>query len=151
MSLFPKPLHKIIEPLVKPIFKTRGLAGAHFLADWPRIAGEELASHCVPEKLSFPSGSKTGGTLTIAVENGFALEFQHMQPVILERINMYYGYQAVTRLAISHSFPQRPKEPKQIPATSAATAAYEVKNISDPELKTALQSLANSLSGKYNH
>lgn len=149
MSLFPKPLDKIIAPLVKPLFKPRGLAGAHFVTDWPRIAGEELAAHCAPEKLSFPSGGKTGGTLTIAVENGFALELQHMQPVILERINTYYGYPAVARLAISHNFARRVEKPQQPPSPPASGARYEVKNIADPELGAALQSLANSLGGKY--
>lgn len=150
MSLFPKPLEKIVEPLLRPLFKSRGLAGTRILSDWPRIAGTELASHAVPEKLSFPAGGKTGGTLTIAVENGFALELQHLQPMILERINTYYGYQAVKRIAISHSFspPPEPAAPPS-PRQAAASGAYAVGNVADPELKSVLQSLANSLNGKY--
>lgn len=146
MSLFPKPLHKIVEPLTRPLFKSRGMAGTRLLSDWPRIAGEQLADHCLPEKLSFPGGGKTDGTLTVAVENGFSLEVQHMQPVLLERINAYYGYPAVKRIVISHSFPVRAAPP--LPKAKTFKDGYKVENVADPDVKSALQSLANSLSGK---
>jgi hypothetical protein len=95
-SPFPKQMAQVVEPLTKPLFKSRGLAGTNAISDWPRIVGKELAGHCWPEKISFPQGKKTGGTLTVACENGFATEIQHMQPLILERLNVFYGYQAVT-------------------------------------------------------
>jgi hypothetical protein len=148
-SLFPKLMSQVVEPLTKPLFKSRGLAGTNFVADWPRIVGKELAGHCWPEKISFPQGKKTGGTLCVACENGFATEIQHMQPMILERLNVFYGYQAVSRLAISHSAKRAtPKKAvaKQPPRAQVNPAA--VSNIDDPELKQALQSLANTLSGK---
>lgn len=154
MSLFPKPLNKIIEPLTRPLFRSRGLAGTELLTDWRRIAGTSLADHTIPEKLSFAPGKKVGGTLTIAVENGFALDLQHMQPVILERINMYFGYQAVARILISHNFPKPAGTPPLAklsghPALHEA-AVHDADNVADPELKEALQSLAKTLSRQYN-
>jgi len=148
-SFFPKRIAQYVEPLVKPLFKSRGLAGTNVIADWPRIVGSELAFHCWPEKISFPQGKKTEGTLTIACENGFATEIQHMQPVILERVNVFYGYQAVTRLSISHSLRRPAPKPKiSAPSRKVEIKAGAVEDISDPELKTALQSLANTLGGK---
>ncbi len=152
MSLFPKTLAKIVEPLTRPLFKSRGLAGTQLLTDWRRIVGDSLADHCAPEKISFPPGVKTGGTLTIAVENGFALEMQHMQPVILERLNIYFGYQAVTRIAISHGFQPAAAKPTAAPPAVVLdeSSVLAADAVNDPELKAALQSLANSFSGKYN-
>src|SRR5258708_1653919 len=105
-SPFPKLLERCVEPLLRPVLKAQGralkgegLAGSGLLTKWESIGGAELASHVVPEKLSFPPGKKTGGTLTVSVENGFATELQHMQPVILERLAIYFGYQAVARIA----------------------------------------------------
>lgn len=149
MPLFPKTLARAIEPLTKPLFKSRGLAGTNAISDWPRIVGKELAGHCWPEKISFPQGKKSGGTLTIACENGFATEIQHMQPIILERLNVFYGYQAVTKLSISHSIHkplQKKTVEKPLPAAQINTAA--VSGVDDSELKNALQSLANTLSGQ---
>ncbi len=148
-SMFPKQMAQVVEPLTKPLFKSRGLAGTNAISDWPRIVGKELAGHCWPEKISFPQGKKTGGTLTVACENGFATEIQHMQPLILERLNVFYGYQAVTRLAISHSA-QKPAKKKSVvkPAQRAKVNPAAVSSVDDPELKAALQSLANTLVGK---
>lgn len=149
MSRFPKTLSQCIEPLTKPLFKSRGLAGTNAISDWPHIVGKELAGHCWPEKISFPQGKKTGGTLTVACENGFNTHIQHMQPIILERLNVFYGYQAVTRLAISHSAP-RPtaKKPAEKPIHHPKINPTAVSSVDDPELKQALQSLANTLGGK---
>lgn len=150
MSLFPKTLSQIIDPLTRPALKSRGLAGTRILTDWPQIMGPALSAYTAPEKLSFPQGQKTGGTLTIAVANGFALELQHMQPVILERINTHFGYPAVARIAITQSL-MKPSPSAAVPATSQSqesVAIPAIDAIDDIDVKKALQSLANSLSGK---
>ena len=146
-SLFPKTLASVVEPVTRPLLKKQGLAGSRILTEWESVVGPQLARHCLPEKLSFPAGKKTGGTLTISVENGFATELQHMQPLILERIAGYFGYHAVSRIVISHGWqpvmPQEATAPprKALPANCAAMA----DGVDDPELKAALQSLARTL------
>lgn len=150
-SLFPKTLVACVEPLLRPMLKAQGLAGSRILTEWASIVGPELAHHSVPEKLSFPAGKKTGGTLTISCENGFATELQHMQPVILERLAVYFGYAAVSRIVIAHSWLPAPAPeirsaalPPRLPAGSARLA----DDVADSELKEALQSLAKTLSGQ---
>ena len=149
-SLFPKTLASCIEPLTRPVFKAKGLAGSRILSQWPEVVGNALATRCYPEKLTFPHGKTTDGTLTIAVENGFATEMQYMIPAILERLATYYGYKAVSRIAISHSYAParapREKEPRIPPLADDYAALSE--EIADPELKDALQSLAKTLAGK---
>lgn len=149
-SLFPKALSACVEPLTRPVFKAQGLAGSRLLTEWPEVVGAKLARHCFVEKLSFSPGKKTDGTLTIAVENGFATELQHMQPVILERLSSYFGYKAVSRIVISHSYgPAAKPAPKaKRAAPLPADCAHFADEVSDPELKEALQSLAETLSGK---
>ena len=148
-SLFPKALDACIEPLTRPIFKTQGLAGSRIVSDWLSIVGTQLAAHTLPEKLSFPKGKKTGGTLVISCENGFATELQHSQPQILERLSNYFGYQAISRVVISHSWVEKPEpvaKPASRPTLTKGTILAE--EIIDPELKEALQSLAKTLSGQ---
>jgi hypothetical protein len=149
-SLFPKTLANCIEPLTREALKTQGLAGSRILTEWHAIVGEQLARHCVPEKLHFPRGQKTGGTLTISAENGFAPKLQHMQPVILERLAGYFGYQAVSRISISHSYtPVVAPLPKRKPPTlSKGTSVALTDEVTDPELREALASLARTLAGE---
>lgn len=148
-SLFPRRLGICVEPLVRPVFKKSGLAGTRIIPDWPLIVGSRLAMRCMAEKISFPAGKKSGGTLSIAVENGFSTELLYMQPVILERVNTYFGYQAVSKMILS---------PRVLPAKREDTvqagrrALPNVDNRSidamdDSELKEALKSLANTMSG----
>lgn len=145
-SLFPKTLSSCIEPLTRPLFRSKSSALTRLLTQWESIAGPKLARHTRVEKLSFPQGQKTGGTLTIAVENGFNTELQHQQVQILQRLAEYFGYRAIDRVVISHSFWPETK-PKSV--TSPAPLPSECKrladNVEDGELKAALQSLAKTL------
>lgn len=151
-SPFPKTLSACIEPLTRPVLRAQGLPATRLITQWPEIVGAEMAGHCVPEKLSFPPGKNNDGTLTIAVENGFATEIQYMQPAIMERLASYFGYKAVTRITISHTYrasalaqaavkkPRKPALDKQcIEATH---------DIDDVELKAAFSSFAHALSSK---
>jgi hypothetical protein len=149
-SLFPKTLSQIIEPLTRPVFKAQGIATTRLVTEWEQIVGTKLAQHSLPQKLSFPAGKTVGGTLTVAVSNGFATEMQHMQPVILDRLGTYFGYKAVERITISHTYQPAPK-PKPAapkPAKAALPAGSEklADEVTDPELKQALQSFAKTLS-----
>lgn len=147
-SLFPKTLERCIEPLMKPVLKTQGLAGSKIISDWASIVGPELARRSVPEKLSFPAGKKSGGTLMISVENGFATELQHMQPIILERLASYFGYKAIVKLGITHNWPAaRPAEAKKpAKAPLPADCSRMADEVEDDELKAALKSFAQTLS-----
>jgi hypothetical protein len=146
----PKTLSECIVPITKPVFKMHGLAGTRIITEWRSIVGGNLADHCIPQKLSFPAGKKTGGTLSISVENGYATELQHMQPVILERLATYFGYKAVTRITISHTYAPEAKTP-------AASITFEslppdciklTETVEDKELQAALASIAKTLCGK---
>ena len=150
--LFPKSLGDCVEPVTRPILKTQGLAGSKVLTEWESIVGAQLSKHTLPEKLTFPKGKKTGGTLVISTENGFATELQHMQPLILERLAGYFGYQAINRITISHTWVPAVAAPKQTPAVSKPTLPLDCASltdgIEDVELKNALLSLARTLSGQ---
>lgn len=148
-SLFPKTLEQCIEPLTRPALKAQGLASSRILTEWESIVGVQMARHTLPEKLSFPPGKKTGGTLVVSTENGFATELQHMQPVILERLATYFGYQAISRIVIAHTWPQAPAPAAKKPASKPVAIKRAVtENVDDPELKAALDALADTLSGK---
>lgn len=149
-SLFPKTLAACVEPLTRPALKAQGLAGSRILSEWRSIVGPMLAEHSLPEHLRFPPGKKTGGTLTISVEHGFAPHIQHMQPMILERLASYFGYQAVTRISISHSWvPKAPEPPKPALKAQLPKGSYALcDGVDDPELKETLASLARALAGE---
>lgn len=153
-SLFPKTLSECIEPITRPALKSQGLAGTKIINEWENIVGKKLALHCVPQKLSFSAGKKTDGTLSIAVENGFATEIQHLQPLILEKLATYFGYKAVSRIAILHNYYNSDSNEANRQAVKGnkklRSQSYDftqcVKNIDDEELHKVLTEVAKTLS-----
>lgn len=148
--MFPKPLDECIQPLTQPAFSKKGLAGSRIVADWGKIAGSSLAAYCTPIKVSFPREKTTDGTLTIAVEPGFAPQLQHMEYMILERLAVYFGYKAISRIKINHTLPHAAPEKKraqQKPVLSHIPKEL-IEEVNDEELRQTLLSYAETLSGK---
>ncbi len=88
-------------PLLKRILGRKGMVSADILMFWEQIAGEELAAYTTPEKIVFKNGSRQNGVFYVSVLGGaFALELQHREKFVLEKINAYFGYNAVNGLRI---------------------------------------------------
>jgi hypothetical protein len=145
-------LGSALAKLTRPVYKRRGFARADVLARWSAIVGEALAATSCPEKLSFPSGSGAGATLQVRVASGFALELQHLAPLVVERINTYYGYQAVARLKLVQGpLPRRTvtrqRAVRPLDPSDEATLARQIAGQPDAEVRAALQALGRSLRG----
>jgi len=127
----------------------RGLGEAQLLAEWPAVVGHELAGETLPIKLSFPAGGRKDGVLKLRVTSAAALSVQHREPQILERINGFFGYGAVARLALVQGpLPDRaraPQAPRALTPAEAAGLAGQVSQVSDPGLKSALERLGAAI------
>lgn len=92
---------RTILPLAKNILGKKGFIEIDVVLNWDKIVGPELAEYSLPQRIDFKRGIKTGGTLFVNVPGGaFALEIQHRERIILEKINTYFGYNAVAALRI---------------------------------------------------
>jgi hypothetical protein len=139
--------------ITKPVLGKQGLGEAQLVQEWPAIIGEELARHCWPIKLSFPRGERRDGTLRLRVTSGVALEIQHREPVLLERINGYFGYRAVIRLALVQGPPPlrehaAPTPPRKLAPAERQALDRRLDDIADPALRAALQRLGSAIIGK---
>jgi hypothetical protein len=112
-------------------------------AEWRSIIGAEIAAVTWPEALG------PGGVLKLRVVPAAALELQHRAPLVIDRINGYFGRPAVTRLIlVQRNLPLAPPEPRRIgPLSTDGEAAIEQKiaGIADPELRTALSALGRAV------
>ena len=128
--------------------RRRGLAEVRLLTDWAAVIGETIATRCQPVSLS------RHGVLHLDVTGGAALELQHAELQVIERINTYFGRQAVTRLHLRHSPPQRRKlTSPELPApeldpSEEAAIDKKVAGIGDQALREALASLGQTLGRK---
>lgn len=144
-----RPLAKAAEAITRPAFGRRGFALGALLTHWPQIAGERLADSCQPEKLHFAQGKGDNGTLWVRVDGAAALEFQHMEPVLIARINAQCGFRAVAALRIV----QGPITPRPSPPLASRTlrpaekqaVLQEVAQVDDPNLRAALERLGSGI------
>jgi hypothetical protein len=130
-------------------FKRFGFVQGAVVSRWPEIVGDRYARVSTPESIRFPAGKKAGGTLTLTVEGAHAPLMQHLGPMIIERVNRFLGYEAVSKLVFRQGrvgkvqpAPQRPVAvdvPKEL--------GEGLREIADPELRACLESLASKLAG----
>ena len=98
----------------------------------------------------FLRGSKLDATLHVDVLSARALEIQHREPVLLERINVVFGYKAISKIAIRQVNALRQKE-KVAPVTRSLTdneklwISHQIKNNTNSDLKKALEALGTAI------
>lgn len=138
--------------IAAPALGKRGFGEAQLISQWPAIIGAALAAKVTPDKLSYARGERRDGTLRLRVAPAVALEVQHREPQLLERINSFFGYRAVARLVLVQgppARPPRPDSPRMRPLAAAEREALDrrLAAIEDPELRAALKRLGESVMG----
>jgi hypothetical protein len=148
----PKALGLSLGRLTRPLTKSRGAALGEIIQRWGEIAGPLLTSETQPEKMIYASGAGHAATLEIGVSPSFALELQHLSPIIIEKINGYFGYRAVDRLRLKQMPIRRPESPVKPDRTTRPLTADEraqlekmLGGIEDKGLRQALETLGRSL------
>jgi hypothetical protein len=132
----PRPIAAMLPKVTAKAIGRRGFTQGALLNDWPAIVGADLAKVSQPEKLVFPRGERIGGILHIRVSGGVALELQHLEPLVIERINGHFGYGAVARLRLIHAPIPHSPAPRRAPRPTAAI---------DPERKAKLTDMLGGI------
>jgi hypothetical protein len=143
----PLPIATLVPKLTRRALGKYGFSYAGLITDWEAIVGAELARNCQPEKISFPSNKRDSGVLRLRAASGAALEIQHLEPQILDRINSYFGYRAVARLQLTNGPVRRAAAASRSDAAAKPAPNDNVTTVgvSDPKLRSALERLGNSV------
>src|SRR5258708_28902688 len=120
-SSYPRPLADVLRKTLGDAFAKQGFAAVELVTRWPDIVGPEIAAHSQPEKIQWPRtpqarNAPEPGTLLLRVEGPAALEIQHLSDVILERVNQFFGWQAVDAVRLRQAPPTPPTETPPPPA-----------------------------------
>lgn len=157
-----KTVGSFVPKLTQKAFEKYGFSTVALLTDWATIAGKDLAAYTRPERIKWPrnvsiSGDvesgcegRPGACLVLRVDPALALDVQYSAAQLLERINIYFGYRAVTDLRIL----QAPIEPLAKADTGRAAvmapakpgairpdSALPVPAVADEALRAALMRL----------
>jgi hypothetical protein len=148
-----RPLAELLHKTVGKAFAKQGFASLELVTRWREIVGAEIAAHSQPERIQWrrmpqDSGAAEPGTLVLRVEGPTALEIQHQSGIILERVNRFFGWQAVASLKLRQaplSRPQQRSTPLPPDEAAAARLAADFSAIRDANLRQALGRLGASV------
>jgi len=118
---------------------------------WAAIVGDDVAAHAEPLKIQWqkvPDGQKPPpGTLVLRVDGPAAIEIQHMSQVILERVNRYFGFAAIGKLALRQAPLRRmaPKARRAVDPQAVQSIAEKLPVGTDPALRDALARLGAAI------
>jgi hypothetical protein len=127
----------------------RGIAETDVLLRWAEIVGTDLCDRCTPVKIAYPTKRALGASLIVQTDSGRAPEIEMRGPEIVEKVNRFYGYKAVSRLKVTQStgmlpsgFAEDPARFQSRPITPSAEDARRAKQmtaeIRSPGLRDAL-------------
>lgn len=134
----------------------KGLVEMKILTSWKSIVGERLAQYSLPEKISFKKDERDNGVLHLMVANGaFAVEITHNTTLILEKINVFFGYNAVSKIKIiqnessfyetDNKFNEYKEDKKLVSPEQQNYIKQITENIKNPDLKERLRSLGENI------
>jgi hypothetical protein len=132
-------------------FARQGFASTELVTHWTDIVGEEIAAHCEPMRIKWPRGADVEApepaTLVLRVEGPIAIEIQHLSPVILERVNRFFGWRAVGRLALRQAPLTRraPLQPRPAPDPELTARLAATIDVADENLRNALARLGAAI------
>ncbi|MFS2110072.1 DUF721 domain-containing protein [Sphingomonas sp. Sphisp140] len=125
-------------------FRKFGFVQHSIVSRWAEIVGERYARVSIPESIKFPQGKREQGVLSLIVSGAFAPTMQHVAPEIMDRVNRFFGYPAVAKIAIRHGQVKAPAKAAPPPSLKPLSEAMgdSLRGIADPELKAVLEALA---------
>ncbi len=152
-----KAVGDLMPQIGRTAFRRFGFVQSSVVTRWPEIVGPTHSRICSPEAIRFPPGEKSEGILQLVVAPAHAPLIQQVIPEIIERVNRFFGYNAVARAKIRQGAVKPPQgnggpnqKPKAPPSLKPIPMELgdSLRDIGDPELRTVLESLARSLGDK---
>jgi hypothetical protein len=154
----PKPLADLVDTCLGPALAKQGFAASDVVAAWPEIVGERLAARSRPVKLEWPRRGRPDpdarpepAALVVRIEGAFALEMQHLAPLLVERINAHYGWRCVGKIVLKQGPVPRPKAkrepPPELSPQDRERLAEKTQGVESEPLRAALDRLGAAVVG----
>ena len=147
-----KPLSVLLSEVFSDAYAKQGFAARELVTRWADIAGPEISAHSEPLKIQWPrpveGEPQQPATLVLRVEGPTALEIQHASDIILQRVNRFFGWSAVGRLALRQApLSRRPRPPasRAPDPEQVSKVAKTLSSVEDEELRAALARLGASI------
>ena len=145
-----------INPLLRQLLGNNGMVTLELLNSWQDIVGKDMSAYCWPQKIVFKKNERTDGCLNLNVLAGaFAMEIQQKQQQIIEKINVFFGYPAISKIKICQTADMKnfsigkkniDKVQKNVVSPEEESYITElIKDINDDELRQSLERIGRAV------
>ena len=150
----PEQIGGLVSEVLDPVLARRAGMTSALLAAWPEIVPAMLSETTRPQKINWPRRAHEDdpfkpATLIIAAEGMSALHVQHQSGEIVQRVNAFFGFQAVERIQLVQKpvTPERKPQRRKAPVSPAdeKRIANLAEGIEDERLREALIRLGKSV------
>ena len=101
-------LGSIFMPIIKSAVSAEDLIGMEIIMNWKDMVGTEIRKFCQPIKTKYDPRNSIRTLYVETPVGGFALEIQHKERYLLDKINAYFGYTAIHKINVSQNTEMRP-------------------------------------------
>ena len=139
-----KQIGDTLPKILKTKLKKANFVDISVIKNWNEIVGDDIAKNCWPIKIFFSDGNNSNGKIAIKVKRGWSLEIEYKNQEIIEKLNQYFGYKAISKINIIQNFEEYTVESKKNKIEKKITKKKffkEITNIKQPKLLIILKDL----------
>lgn len=142
-----KYIRDCLSQVIEQSCRQHNFAHRHLILHWENIIGPKFHTISQLVAVKFPPQQTRDGTLIIALTNpGLSLEIQMQQLSIVQRVNQYFGYPAISKLRFVIRKEVKMNDNFLTHPRTVAPIKHQVSEldatIQDEEIKEALKRLA---------
>ena len=148
----PQILSNLLPNDAKKLLKNRGFFELELLSNWEKIVGTSFNKLSYPTKIKTTNSSPKGkGKLVVKVDRSISFAFEHEHKKNVDKINLFFGYNAVEKIEIIQINLKNKKSRKDINFNQLDSEIKEknktYEELSDfPELKKSFEKIASKIS-----
>ena len=94
-----RPLANTLPKQIKKIIKKNGFNFSSVVDNWTKIVGKEFSEHCYPINIKVLNNSNML-CLVLNVIHGKELEIEYGKNNIIDKINLYFGYNFISKIEL---------------------------------------------------
>ena len=134
-----RPFSNSIPKTLKKHLRKGGYNYSNIVDNWTSMVNKKISDACYPVSVKMNNGMKDG-TLVLNVIHGKEVEVEYAKNEIIDKINIFFGYNCISYIALKIIEHKINKQNKILPKIkSLDSVEKKIKNIDNEQLKTSLK------------
>ena len=136
---------------IKGILKKNGYNYSEIVGKWKSLVGKDISDFAHPKSIKISKNQKNG-ILILQVKRGNEITIEYSKKEIIEKINSFFGYKAITDLRIHQNFTTFKSNIEKLNSSEKELNSFEkelifnkVNDLKNSDLKEALINLGSNI------